>query len=117
MILTKVFKSIKYFLNICLFEFGPYVVENTVSVTSPEAVTPKVYPTPVTQQLTIEFGAPISSKGHLSIMDREGRTIERLTLSQGARYHTIETDRMAPGLYFLVLEWAEGVHTQKIIKQ
>lgn len=76
-----------------------------------------VYPNPVTRQITIQFNKNFAEQPLLTLTDSYGRVIEKRRLPSEQGLLTVPVDQLANGIYYLEIKGAEGVYTQKLIKQ
>lgn len=106
-------------------EVGTYVLDLKVvrtqasGVESPE-ISGKwsVYPNPAKEAITVDWSALSGAVTSVSLLNLQGQTVYTENLS-GAGPHTrrIAVDGLADGLYFVQLQTAEGIVTQKVMIQ
>ncbi|MEN9609697.1 MAG: hypothetical protein RLZZ628_511 [Bacteroidota bacterium] len=79
-----------------------------------------VVPNPFANQLTIHFALQEDSNGSISLTNAIGQVIkiQEFTQKGTGKYEEImETNDVAPGVYYLTLQTKSGVETKKIVKQ
>ena len=80
----------------------------------------KVSPNPFTNQITIDLNIEEKTNANLDLSNAVGQTLKSINLGmkeKGSYQETIETNDLAPGIYFLTLRTQNGTETKKIVKQ
>jgi len=79
----------------------------------------KIYPNPVVNQLSIDLQLEQSSTVDFSIVNLLGQQINTVSkdLAQGQNKITLNTESLAPGVYFLNITTGSGAIQQKFVKQ
>jgi hypothetical protein len=79
-----------------------------------------VVPNPFGNRLVIHFALQGESNGSISLTNAIGQVIksQEFTHKSVGEYEEImETNDVAPGVYYLTLQTKDGVETKKIVKQ
>jgi Secretion system C-terminal sorting domain len=79
-----------------------------------------IVPNPFANQLTIHFALQEVSPVSISLMNAIGQVIKSQAFTQkeiGEYEEIMETNDIAPGIYYLTLQTKSGVETKKIVKQ
>lgn len=82
------------------------------------AFTMAVYPNPTSGSVKLSIEGMIASKGELSVIDFRGIPVMNQALAEISTQHyntTLETNRLAPGMYFLQVRTSNGIMTEKLI--
>ncbi|HAP68981.1 MAG TPA: hypothetical protein DCR04_04535, partial [Flavobacteriales bacterium] len=75
-----------------------------------------LYPNPVADQLTIEFGLEHTSEVQISVLDLLGKTIlqqQKTTGNSGMNAQVVNLKSLAPGQYFIRVESEQGTITKR----
>jgi Secretion system C-terminal sorting domain len=79
-----------------------------------------ISPNPFTNQITIDLNIEEATSANLDLSNAVGQTLKSMRLGvkeKGSYQETIETNDLAPGIYFLTLRTQNGTETKKIVKQ
>jgi Secretion system C-terminal sorting domain len=79
-----------------------------------------ISPNPFTNQITIDLNIEEATSANLDLSNAVGQTLKSMKLGikeKGSYQETIETNDLAPGIYFLTLRTQNGTETKKIVKQ
>jgi hypothetical protein len=79
-----------------------------------------ISPNPFTNQITIDLNIEEATSANLDLSNAVGQTLKSMNLGmkeKGSYQETIETNDLAPGIYFLTLRSKNGTETKKIVKQ
>ncbi len=79
-----------------------------------------VSPNPFSEQVTIDLNIEEATTATLQLSNAVGQTLKTVNLGtkeKGSYQETIETNDLAPGIYFLTLRTQNGTETKKIVKQ
>jgi hypothetical protein len=79
-----------------------------------------ISPNPFTDQITIDLNIEEATNANLDLSNAVGQTLKSMRLGvkeKGSYQETIETNDLAPGIYFLTLRTQNGTETKKIVKQ
>jgi Secretion system C-terminal sorting domain len=79
-----------------------------------------ISPNPFTNQITIDLNIEEATSANLDLSNAVGQTLKSMNLGvkeKGSYQETIETNDLAPGIYFLTLRTQNGTETKKIVKQ
>ncbi|WP_426061092.1 alpha-amylase family glycosyl hydrolase [Hymenobacter sp. B1770] len=89
------------------------LAQPTATAPAKAAFAPQLYPNPATTQVRLEISGPALAKVRLTVYDLQGRTLSTLTATGSA--HTLDTSHWANGTYFVKVEAAAGVTTQRLV--
>jgi Secretion system C-terminal sorting domain len=79
-----------------------------------------ISPNPFTNQITVDLNIEKATSANLDLSNAVGQTLKSMRLGvkeKGSYQETIETNDLAPGIYFLTLRTQNGTETKKIVKQ
>jgi hypothetical protein len=79
-----------------------------------------ISPNPFTNQITVDLNIEEATTANLDLSNAVGQTLKSMRLGvkeKGSYQETIETNDLAPGIYFLTLRTQNGTETRKIVKQ
>jgi Secretion system C-terminal sorting domain len=79
-----------------------------------------ISPNPFSDQITIDLNIEEATNANLDLSNAVGQTLKSMNLGmkeKGSYQETIETNDLAPGIYFLTLRTQNGTETKKIVKQ
>lgn len=76
----------------------------------------QIYPNPVKDNMTVNFGKPLSVDCSLLITDAAGRTIQKETAAKGQTVCTFDVGKLASGTYLIELSLGTEKITKKITK-
>jgi Secretion system C-terminal sorting domain len=79
-----------------------------------------ISPNPFTNQITVDLNIEEATSANLDLSNAVGQTLKSMRLGvkeKGSYQETIETNDLAPGIYFLTLRTQNGTETKKIVKQ
>ncbi|MEL7119010.1 MAG: glucoamylase family protein [Bacteroidota bacterium] len=75
-----------------------------------------VFPNPATENIQIKLNFPITSSAQLTIFDSKGQLLFAEKLENAKSYnHSINTNHLQTGVYYLKMESAIGNHTKRFI--
>ncbi len=78
----------------------------------------RIYPNPVTHQLTIQYDNRQATANHYTITDITGKVLQHGKLNIGGRQQSLTVSSLAPGMYLLqLLSDKQQVKTFKFVKQ
>ena len=83
----------------------------------PEARLHAPFPNPSTQQATVRYEVPQQSTVEIAVYDVLGRRVETIVNGQvpaGREQRAVQTDRLAPGTYFIRMRMGETVQTERL---
>ena len=75
------------------------------------------FPNPSAQQATVRFEMPRSTDVEIAVYDVLGRRVETIVNGQvpaGREQRAVQTDRLAPGTYFIRMRMGETVQTERL---
>lgn len=79
----------------------------------------KIYPNPANTAATIEFFMPVSSAGHISLVNISGTQVKYLipttNFSHGINSFAIDVSDVPPGIYLVLVSTDNGFKTQRLI--
>ena len=87
-----------------------------VGVAELATVDMRLAPNPTTGVTRLRFGAP-SLGGDVSVLDLQGRVLERVRVSTGATGLDLETGAYAAGVYLVTYLGEEGTQTLRLVRQ
>lgn len=64
-----------------------------------------LFPTSTSNRLTLQLCQPLSSRGELLILDNFGRQIRRVPVESDSQNLILNVSDLAPGSYFLSINW------------
>ncbi len=86
---------------------------------NPEKITCKVFPNPFSQETTIEFSLPETTKVHLEVFDLTGKSIAIIlnhkAMGKGLHQTTFDASQLPDGIYALRINTKNETITQKMI--
>ncbi len=74
----------------------------------------QIYPNPISDRLTVEWGKDVQSTVQIEVMGMEGRILLTDKIPADARYFTTDMNRFNAGIYLLRLRYDDG--QQKVFK-
>jgi beta-glucanase (GH16 family) len=78
----------------------------------------RIYPNPVTNDLTISLNQPITQNVELLVFDVSGRVVSSKEYNTQEQSISYNTSHLTAGLYFMTLAFKDGsMHTVKVIKK
>jgi len=75
------------------------------------------FPNPTTQRATVRYEVPKTTTVQIAVYDVLGRRVETVVDGQipaGRAQKTVQTERWAPGIYFVRMQLGDTVHTERI---
>jgi hypothetical protein len=72
-------------------------------------------PNPVNDLLTVNLADPQNHKLELKLMDSFGKLLEKVIFEAGEKTKTVQTDKLASGIYFMQLRDLESMKSAKLI--
>ncbi|RZL13424.1 MAG: T9SS type A sorting domain-containing protein [Hymenobacter sp.] len=107
--------QVNSYTNAVLFNVKDYAISTTVlAVQTAQAAGWQIYPTQVTDQLTLEPPTP-TGQSQVTVADLCGRVVARAMVS--GRRQQLSLAGLAPGLYLVQLDTPAGHFVQRIAKQ
>lgn len=95
-----------------------YIYDYSMSIDNLSSGMWNIYPNPVKDKLTIDFGENQSSSKIIRIIDINGKVNITETLKNGENIHILDMAGLPAGTYFLVINQEDGeIRSQKIIKE
>lgn len=94
-----------------------YLKSSALGVFEQTAIESSIYPNPVKEILSIQFGKNISGTLNFFIYDETGRKVETSEMSRSVNSVRIDVSNLASGLYFYEIRTAEGITRNKFIKE
>ncbi|MDO5760205.1 MAG: DUF4465 domain-containing protein [Bacteroidota bacterium] len=81
-----------------------------------EGLTISLYPNPTKANATLKVNG-LNEQATIIITDQQGRVISSKVLPQGVDSMEVETDNLASGVYYIRVQTANTIRTEKLIKQ
>jgi hypothetical protein len=89
------------------------LAQPTATAAAKGAFAPQLYPNPAATQVRLEIPGAATAKVRLTVYDLQGRVVQKVSTTGNA--HTLDTSLWTNGTYFVKVEAAAGVSTQRLV--
>ncbi len=107
-----------YFYGVVLDDFkikGDAINSSIVSLNADD-ISLSLYPNPTTSNTTLKLKG-LNEQAEITVIDQAGRVLSTTSLPKGANNYTLYTSDLSSGVYYIRIQTAKTVKTEKLIKK